>query len=170
MPPAVIGIGSNLGNKLQTCRQAVSLLQAMQGYEVLRLSSWYETVPVGYTDQPVFLNGVLVINTSATPRSLFAMIKEIERKLGRKKTWRDGPRIIDLDLILYGDLILDQIDLIIPHPRFIDRAFVLVPLAEIWPDLIHPVNQKSMADLLKQLGPVDHLIKSYDPSELEPKA
>ena len=161
MPTAVIGIGSNVGNKIQICRRAIALLQEMPSHQVVKLSSWYDTVPIGYKNQPNFINAVLILQTIVPPFKLLEILQNLECKLGRKATWRNGPRPIDLDLILYDNLVIDRDDLTVPHPRFTERAFVLIPLVEIWPDLNHPVYFRSMSGLLDDLGSVRHLIKKH---------
>lgn len=162
-----IGIGGNLGNREETYRLAVDTLQADPGLNIIRQSSWYETTPVGLHDQPMFLNGALAVESKLSPQALLTMLQGIEHDFGRIRTVPDGPRVLDLDLLLYDDLILDEPTLTIPHPRLEERAFVLVPLAEILPNAVHPVTHRTMAMLLADLGRVDHLVKPYDPMTLE---
>jgi 2-amino-4-hydroxy-6-hydroxymethyldihydropteridine diphosphokinase len=112
---------------------------------VLRRSSVYETDPVGYLDQPAFLNMVVAVETSLSPRELLARLLKIERELGRVRTFRNAPRIIDLDILLVGSMILDEPDLQVPHPRMMERRFVMEPLSEIAPDLVHPITGRTIA-------------------------
>jgi 2-amino-4-hydroxy-6-hydroxymethyldihydropteridine diphosphokinase len=125
-----VGLGSNLGDRLENLRRAVELLDASDGVAVVRTSSVYETDPVG-PPQPDFLNAVAEISTDLGPHELLARCKAIEAELGRTPGERWGPREIDLDLLLYGDERIDTGELVVPHPRMNERAFVLVPLREL---------------------------------------
>ncbi len=118
---------------------------------ILRLSQVYETPPWGYVDQPPFLNQVIEAQTLLTPRRLLAHLKSIEHHLGRTLTFRYGPRLIDIDILFFGSEILDLDGLIIPHPRLAERSFVLIPLAELAPDLVHPQSGQSIQQLLTQI-------------------
>ncbi len=140
-----LSLGSNLGDRAQNLRNSIPLL-APKVQSVLQ-SSIYETEPWGYADQPAFLNQVIKANTSLEPLYLLEFLKQIEITMGRKETFRFGPRLIDLDILFYDDLILDTPKLTIPHPRIAERAFVLIPLAEISPDLYHPVFKKTIQEL-----------------------
>jgi len=132
---AHIGLGSNLGDRDAALRGALELL----GTEVVAVSSFRETDPVGYLDQPRFLNAAAALDTELPPRELLARLLEVERELGRTRDGpRYGPRTIDLDLLLYGDLVIDEPGLVVPHPRLAERRFVLEPLAELDPDLVVP--------------------------------
>ena len=132
MPLVYIGLGSNLGDREATIRRAVELLEAAAGLEVVAVSSLSETDPVGYEDQPRFLNGAAALRTELAPRALLEQLQDVERQLGRDRSGpRFGPRTIDLDLLLYGDETVDEPDLQVPHPRLADRRFVLEPLAEL---------------------------------------
>ena len=135
MARAHIGLGSNLGDRDAALRGALELL----GTEVVAVSSFRETDPVGYLDQPRFLNAAAALDTELPPRELLARLLEVERELGRTRDGpRYGPRTIDLDLLLYGDLVIDEPGLVVPHPRLAERRFVLEPLAELDPDLVVP--------------------------------
>jgi len=150
---AYIGLGSNLGEREQNLRLAIEMLSACGTVE--RQSSIYETEPVDYTDQPDFLNQVVALRTELDPLALLKCCLEIENRLGRQRVIEKGPRTIDLDLLLYDDLImsLDEQDLqlTVPHPRLHLRRFVLAPLCEIFPDGLHPLIGKSFRQLLSEL-------------------
>lgn len=132
---AFIGIGSNLGDKQFNLETAVSLLDKEKNIDVKRMASIYRTAPLDYLDQDWFLNTVVETETTLLPRELLAVLLSIEEQMGRVRGMRWGPRLIDLDLLLYGNAIINEHDLIIPHPRMTQRAFVMVPLAELAPDL-----------------------------------
>ncbi len=148
---AYIGLGSNLGRREENLVRAISLLSSSPGIRVLRRASLYETEPVGVEDQPWFLNTVVEVETSLSPRGLLCRLKEIERELGREERGRWGPREIDLDLLLYGDLIIEEDGLILPHPELHRRRFVLEPLGELAPELVHPRLKRPLRDLLADL-------------------
>lgn len=128
---AYIGIGSNLGDRLKNCKDAISKIDNHSKIKVTKVSSWIETEPHGYTDQPKFINGAIEIKTSLSPVELLKALKQIEKEIGRKETFRWGPRIIDLDLLLYDSLTLISDELTLPHPHIQDRDFVKIPLQEI---------------------------------------
>ncbi len=142
-----LGLGSNMGQRRDNLERAARLLLASKFIQPLRSSSVYETAPWGYTDQPDFLNLVLEAHTALPPGGLLEKVKGLERKMGREPGRRFGPRIIDVDILLYGELTLDRADLQIPHPRLHQRSFVLVPLAELTPGLVHPTIGLTMAKL-----------------------
>jgi 2-amino-4-hydroxy-6-hydroxymethyldihydropteridine diphosphokinase len=146
---AYLSLGSNLGDREQNLKNAILLLRNL-GFDVARLSAIYETEPVGTLPQPKFLNLVaeLRINTG-DPETLMTQLLEIEQQLGRTREILKGPRVIDLDLLLYDDQIRDTRFLTLPHPRLHERRFVLVPLAELAPNLTHPVLHKTMQELLQ---------------------
>ena len=152
MATAAIALGSNLGNSRQTLTEAIAVLDQSDQIRVTAQSSWYRTAPVG-PPQPDYLNGCVVVATSLSPDDLMARLLEIEAQFGRVRRERWGPRHLDLDLLLY-DQIQVKTDLVeVPHPRLSDRAFVLIPLAEIAPEWIHPVTQRSVLELKQAIDP-----------------
>jgi 2-amino-4-hydroxy-6-hydroxymethyldihydropteridine diphosphokinase len=148
---AYIGIGSNLGSAITNCRHAIALLTGHPKIKVISLSSFYETQPVGPQDQNWFVNAVLEIKTDLAPLALLDTLLAIEIEMGRIREEKWGPRIIDLDILLYGNLTLNNSRLEIPHPEMIYRRFVLAPLAELTPNSVHPTAQKSIRQLLSEL-------------------
>ena len=150
MAIAYIGIGSNLGNRQKNCLRAIELLEK-RGTIVKKRSSMYETEPWGVKDQPQFINMAIEIETELEPHELLRILKDVEREVGRGVTFKWGPRIIDLDILLFDDLFLRGDNLQIPHALMHERDFVLKPLCEIAPDRIHPLLKVSMCDLLKKL-------------------
>ena len=138
MTVAYIGLGANLGMREETLRRAVELLGAADGVDVLAVSQLRETEPVGVVDQPPFLNGAVAIETTLAPRELLDLLLEIERSLGRVREERWGPRTIDLDLLVYGNEVVDEPGLRVPHPHLHERRFALEPLAELAPELDVP--------------------------------
>jgi len=140
VPRAYVGLGSNLGDRERTTREALAALAATPAVEVAAVSTLLETDPVGYLDQPRFLNGVAALDTELPPRALLDLLLAVERRFGRRREGvpRQGPRTLDLDLLLYGEADIDEPGLRIPHPRLHERAFVLRPLAELAPGLEVP--------------------------------
>ena len=139
MTTAYVGVGANLGERRRTIERAIQLLRKAPGVEVLAVSALRETEPVGFEEQPRFLNGAVALETTLTARDLLALLLEIERRLGRTREGpRFGPRTIDLDLLLHGDAVIDEPGLTVPHPRMHERRFVLEPLAELAPGLVVP--------------------------------
>ena len=149
---AFIGLGSNLGEREISIRQALDAIAAMPDTELLRASSLYDTEPVGDVDQPNFLNAVAQVDTDLSPRQLLWNLLLIEKRLGRERTRPWGPRTIDLDLLLFGGETIEEDDLRVPHPEMIRRAFVLVPLVELDPTLVHPGTGETMLSHLSKLG------------------
>jgi 2-amino-4-hydroxy-6-hydroxymethyldihydropteridine diphosphokinase len=145
---AYLGLGANLGDRDATIHRAVELLGRDGDVEVVAVSTLRETDPVGLVDQPRFLNGVAVVETKLSPRELLDRLLAVERVLGRTRTGpRYGPRTIDLDLLVYGDEMVDEPGLTVPHPRLAERQFALEPLAEVEPDLVVP-GRGRVSDLL----------------------
>ncbi len=140
-----LALGSNLGDRLANLKQAIAALTPQM--EVKAKSSVYETPPWGYEDQPKFLNQVIKAKTYLDPEPLLKHLKRLEVALGRQESFPNGPRLIDMDILFYDDLVLNSPALVIPHPRLHERGFVLLPLMEIAPDLIHPVNKKSVREM-----------------------
>ena len=150
MAIAYIALGSNLGDKEKNLRRALLLL-TQQGVEVMRVSSFLSTEPYGVTDQPQFLNAVACVRTSLAPLALLDVLLATELAMGRVRLRHWGERNIDLDLLLYEDVVLDTPRLRLPHPDMQNRDFVLLPLAEIAPELKHPTLQKTIWELKKEL-------------------
>ena len=154
---AAIALGSNLesefGDREANLREAVRRIGALG--EVRKVSSFYDTEPVGYVEQPRFLNGALLLETDLDPRTLMRELLVVERAMGRERVGAiaKGPRVIDLDLLLFGDWVLWAEELVLPHPRMEERRFVLEPLAEIAPEWVHPVLGVTVLELLERVGP-----------------
>jgi 2-amino-4-hydroxy-6-hydroxymethyldihydropteridine diphosphokinase len=142
-----VSIGSNLGDRVGNIHRAVTRL-GESGQTVEKVSPLFSTEPVGYQDQPWFLNAALEVDTPLSPTELLEHCQEIESFLGRVRTFRDAPRTVDLDILLYGDRVVDKPGLQIPHPRMTERLFVLKPLCHIAPDAIHPVLGQNIRSLL----------------------
>jgi len=159
-----ISLGSNVGNRAAYLESAREELRRKLLLEAI--SPIYETKPWGFTDQPDFLNQVVRCATDLEPQALLVTLKSLEAQLGRIPTFHYGPRQIDLDILMFDDLVLNSPDLTLPHPHFHERAFVLVPLAELAPELVHPVLKSSIYDLLTHLDTSS--VKSYPPSAPEP--
>jgi 2-amino-4-hydroxy-6-hydroxymethyldihydropteridine diphosphokinase len=145
-----IGIGSNIGNRQKNCLRAIELLEK-RGVIIKERSSMYETEPWGIKDQPKFINMVVEIETVLNPNELLRILKDVEKKVGRKESLKWGPRIIDLDILLVDDIIINEDNLKIPHPLMHKRDFVLQPLCEIAPDIKHPLLKLSIDKLMQKL-------------------
>jgi len=150
MPTVYLGIGSNLGNRRANCRKALDLM-AEAGLIIVRRSSFFETAPWGLEKQPAFINMAAEIETDHKPHELLTVLKHIEKTMGRKQTIRWAPRIIDLDILLYDRLVINDPDLTLPHPLLHERTFVLDPLAEIAPSVIHPLLCETISTLREKL-------------------
>jgi 2-amino-4-hydroxy-6-hydroxymethyldihydropteridine diphosphokinase len=150
MATVYLGLGSNLGNRARNIYHALRLLGS--GVRLGKISSLYDTEPVGLVDQPHFLNLVCCGETDLSPEALLDLAKTIEREMGREPGVRFGPRVIDVDILLFDDLILSTPQLEIPHPRLHKRAFVLIPLSEVAPGLTHPLLNRGMEQLLENVA------------------
>jgi 2-amino-4-hydroxy-6-hydroxymethyldihydropteridine diphosphokinase len=147
-----LSLGSNIGDREANLRRAVEQL-ASQDMRVLHTSRIYETEPVDYVDQAWFLNQVVEAETALFPMQLLTRVGRVERELGRKRTVRKGPRTIDIDILFYGAAVVETTRLEIPHPRIAERRFVLVPLAELAPELRHPVTHRTIRQMLESAPP-----------------
>ena len=146
---AYLGLGSNLGDREKHLRKGLQFLS--RSVQLVRFSSMYETEPWGDTEQPRFLNLVCEANAEISPHRLLEVAKEVEQRVGRKPTFRHGPRVLDIDLLFYGNQVVTTSELTIPHPRITERAFVLIPLAEIASTYMHPVLRQTVGELLEQV-------------------
>ncbi len=146
MKKVFLSLGSNMGDRPANLREAAARMETPR-FRVTRLSSFYETAPIGLTGQAWFVNVVAEANTSLFPMMLLNHCQQVERLMGRKKTVLNGPRKIDIDILLYAHLVIDSKRLCVPHPRMHERRFVLEPMLELAPDLPHPVLRKTMLDL-----------------------
>ncbi len=145
-----LSLGTNLGNRENNLITAIRLLHTIRGVTVLRESQIYETSPVKTIAQPWFLNKVIEVRTTLTPQRLLKLCQKIEVQMGRTKSQHWGPRIIDIDILLYGNQVIEDEDLLIPHPSMHLRKFVLAPLLELYPDFIHPSNNMAITELIKK--------------------
>ena len=141
-----LALGTNLGDRSANLKQAIAALTPQM--EVKAKSPVYETPPWGFEDQPKFLNQVIKATTYLDPEPLLKHLKRLEVALGRKESFLNGPRLIDIDLLFYNNLVVDKPSLVIPHPRLHERGFVLLPLMDLAPDLVHPVKKKSVREML----------------------
>jgi 2-amino-4-hydroxy-6-hydroxymethyldihydropteridine diphosphokinase len=147
-----IGIGSNLGNALKNCQHAIKRISRAKEIEIIKVSSFYKTEPIGIENQNLFINAVVEIKTNLSASNLFRNLQNIEKDMGRKREVKGGPRIIDLDLLFYGQEVIQDHDLIIPHPEISKRRFVLEPICEIASYFIHPAFGISMRGLKERLS------------------
>lgn len=157
MVKAYLGLGSNIGNRELQLNEAIKILHAYQGIQVTQVSHIYETEPVGYTNQPKFLNLCIEIETELNPQSFLKCCLATEQQLHRKREIRWGPRTLDVDILLFGDQIIEQDNLSVPHPRMKERSFVLIPLNDIATNQIEPISNKSIG----QLVVTDNSVKKY---------
>ena len=149
MTVVYLGFGSNMGDKEDVINQAIKRIQKF--CEVTKLSSLYVTEPVGYKNQEWFLNCVVEVKTKLDPIKLLTVCTEVEQQLGRKTSVKNGPRIIDIDILFYGDKVTKRDDLVIPHPRLHERLFVLQPMMDVNPGFVHPVLKKTIKELYDQV-------------------
>jgi 2-amino-4-hydroxy-6-hydroxymethyldihydropteridine diphosphokinase len=149
MNTAFLLTGGNLGNRLQNLHKAAALIEKDCG-KILCLSSVYQTAAWGFTDQPDFYNQAIQLQTLLSPNNLMSALLAIEKTMGRQRSFKMAPRIIDIDILLFNDIVHNSSILTVPHPHMTERRFVLMPLAEIAGNIIHPVFKKSIADLLKE--------------------
>jgi len=147
MHKVYLSLGSNIGDRADHLARALELLRAA-GVKIARVSSLWDTEPREYTHQPRFLNQVVEAETALFPRQLLQLVRRIEKELGRRRIVAKGPRTIDIDILLFDNFIIDTADLHVPHPRMHERRFVLAPLAELAPDLKHPVTRETVGDML----------------------
>lgn len=152
---SAIALGSNMGESLAILEGGINSLEKTPGITIKAKSSWYRTAPVGGPSQPDYLNGAAILEVQLSPQKLLETLLNIEQEFGRVRQEHWGPRTLDLDVLLFDDLILETPDLQIPHPRMTQRAFVLVPLAEIAPDWIEPVSKEPISQLLQKLDRSD---------------
>ena len=148
-----IGLGSNIGDRMSYLREAAIEIEANSCQFLI--SSIYESVPVGYKSQPLYLNAVCKVVTVKPPDQMLSFLQELEDKLGRKRSFANAPRKIDLDILMWGGRVIKTLDLEIPHPRMIYRGFVMLPIVELSPFAIHPVEGLTMSQLLYKLQPSD---------------
>jgi len=156
-----LGLGSNKGEREKFLTRAVAELRKVKDTRIVSASSVYETDPVGKTDQPRFLNAALEIETALGPGELFPEVKAVEQRIGRTSTERWGPREIDIDILVYDGLVFHDEQVTVPHPEMEKRKFVLVPLKEIAPDLVHPVSGMTMEELLAACRDQGRVVQSY---------
>jgi len=138
MARAFVGVGANLGDAAAQVRAAIGALAALPGTRLVAASSLYRTAPLGYADQPDFVNAAVLLETALAPRALLEALQAVEARSGRARSFKDAPRVLDLDLLLYGGELLQEPDLVVPHPRLHSRAFALAPVVEIDPDAVIP--------------------------------
>lgn len=174
MSKAWIGIGSNLGDRLDYIRQALGFMDALPETSVLRVSSVYDTEPEGNASQPRYLNAVAEVETAFEPREFLRKLGDIEERCGRVRREVWGPRTLDLDLLIFGDLVIESEELTVPHPRASNRAFVLVPMAELEPWLVVPGIGETVTTIIGRLGDVTGQIRIWgsppDPAEVPDSA
>ena len=146
-----IGLGSNMGDGVKNCLRAMEAIGSDARNRLVQCSRFYRTEPVGKKDQDWFINGVAAVETAMSPRELMEFLLSVEKKMGRARKERWGPRVIDLDILFYGERVLKEEGLQVPHPRLHERRFVLIPLKDIAPGLVHPVLQRTVSQILGEL-------------------
>jgi 2-amino-4-hydroxy-6-hydroxymethyldihydropteridine diphosphokinase len=164
MESAYIGIGSNIGHKIDNCRKAISLMGQLEECSVRLQSPFYRTEPVGVEGQDTFVNGVVCVDTDLSAASLLKQLLKIETDMGRVRLKKWDARVIDLDILLFGSFIINKPDLIVPHPLMYLRRFVLTPLLQIAPDLVHPILGKSIRELAGALSEDGQAVETYERS------
>lgn len=147
-----LSLGSNLGDRIENVKNALQSLSSSDEIKVISSSSFYETEPMGVTDQPRYINAAAKIETSLTPRALLKEVKSLEKAMGRRETFRWGPRVIDIDILLFGDIVVSEKGLNIPHPAMEKRAFVMIPLSEIGSAARHPVTGRTIGEMASGLS------------------
>lgn len=152
MERVYIGVGSNLGNRMKNIKMALKEISKLKNTKLIKVAKIVKTEPMYYENQPYFLNTVCEIKTQLPPLKLFYELKKIEKKLGRKKTFRYGPRTIDLDILFYGNKILKNKKIKIPHEKLHERKFVLEPMYELNKNLLHPALKKTIKELLNRIS------------------
>jgi 2-amino-4-hydroxy-6-hydroxymethyldihydropteridine diphosphokinase len=162
LDPILVAVGANLpspefGPPRATCESALEEL-SRRGLQIVRRSRWFETAPIPPSDQPWYVNGVVAVATDLAPEALLALLHEVERRFGRERRELNAARILDLDIAAYGDIVRTDPPPILPHPRMHERAFVLLPLADVAPQWRHPADGRSVTDLIKAL-PLGQLIR-----------
>ncbi len=159
-----IGLGSNIGDRVGNIQRALAILKGKKPFSLLRVSSLYRTAPVGYEAQEWFANAVAEGETSLAPSALLELLQSIEKEMGRDTPFKWGPRNIDLDLLLYGNRIIHEANLTVPHPLADQRRFVMEPLAELAPEGMHPTTGTTFREILKQLGTNQFVERMENPS------
>jgi len=159
-----IGLGSNQGDKLRNCREAVDAMGRIPGCRIAGVSRFYRTAPVGVENQDWYVNGVAALSVRIFPRELLEALLDIERRMGRVRTGKWGPRTIDLDILAYGNRVIEEPDLVIPHPLMHLRRFVLVPLADLSADWTHPVLGTNAAEILEGISEKDQRVLPLEDS------
>ncbi len=167
--PAFVGAGANLGEPIRQIGRARDALQRSPGVRLLRSSSFYRTQPVSPVAQPPFVNSVFALECGLDPSALLSLLLRVEEGMGRVRKERWGPRVIDLDLLFYGEAIIRERGLAVPHPRLHERRFVLAPLAEVAPDLVHPLLRQSASGLLAALPPGGPWVEKLPREKCGPK-